>query len=76
MSKVYLHSEDLTVTYEDTPEIREKVFNKVIEYYVQNQAFAGEVISQSDDCIIDAPGVLCDIADNILKFDAKWNDDE
>ena len=56
------------VTYEDTPEVRDAVFERVMEYFKKCKCFAGEVICQSDNPIIEAPNVLCDIADDIIKF--------
>jgi hypothetical protein len=66
-----IETQDCIAKYEDTPEIREKVFLRVLEYFKKNEAFLGEVIHQSDDCIIDAPSVLSDIADKILKFEVS-----
>lgn len=59
---------DHTVTYEDSPEIRDAVFERVMQYFNEYNCYAGEIIHQSDDPIIYAPNVLSDIADDILKF--------
>jgi len=73
MSKVEL-SDNITVTYQDTPDVRKEVFRKVMEYYIKHQVFNGETILQSDEPMIEAPYTLADIADNILKFTVEYND--
>lgn len=60
------------VEFDETNEMKDQVFNRVIEYYFDQNAFHGEVIMQSDDCIIAAPNVLADIADNIIKFQVEY----
>ena len=71
MSKVEL-SDNITVTYQDTPDVRKEVFRKVMEYYIKHQVFNGETILQSDTPKIEAPYTLADIADNILKFEVEY----
>lgn len=65
-----IEHEDSIIQYDETPELKEKVYQAVLEYYKKHQSYAGEVIMQSDDCQIDAPSVLAEIADEIFKF--KW----
>lgn len=65
---------DLTIQYKDDDDIKQKVFDRVIKYFVDHQSFHGEVIHQNDDCIIDAPSVLSDIADNIIHFEVESNE--
>lgn len=65
---------DRMIDYEETDEIKQKVFDEVIRYFEKHGAYSGEVICQSDNCIIDAPSVLARIADKIIKF--KVNDVE
>ncbi len=56
------------VEYEDNEEVRNEVFNRVMEFFIKHDAFAAEIIGQADNPIIDAPHVLMDIADDIIKF--------
>jgi len=63
------------VEYDDTPEIRDQVFERVMKYFQEYNAWGGEVIHQDDDCIIYAPNVLSDIADDIVKFKITSDDD-
>lgn len=59
------------VSYEVTPEKESLVFNKVIDYCIKNNCFAGEVLQQDDDCLIEAPNLLSDIIDNIICFEEE-----
>lgn len=63
------------VTYEDNPEIRDKVFERVMEYFKEYNCYCGESIHQSDNPIIYAPYVLSDIADDIICFKEEDLDD-
>jgi hypothetical protein len=63
---------DYEVSYEETDEIKQAVFDRVMKYFNKHQAFHGEVIMQMDDPIIDAPNVLADIADDIIKFKVEY----
>jgi hypothetical protein len=65
---------DYTVSYEETDEIKQAVFDAVLAYYKKHEAFSAECILQMDDPIIDAPSALAAIADNIIKFDRKSKD--
>ena len=60
--------QDFIVQYEETPELKEKVYQAVLEYYKKHQAYAGEVIMQDDNCQINAPDVFAVIADDLFKF--------
>ena len=61
-------TDDYIVEFEDSPELRDKVFEAVLSFYKKHESFCGEVIMQADDPIIEAPEVLSRIADNIIKF--------
>jgi hypothetical protein len=63
-----------TVNYDDNPEIVSNVFNAVMKYFFDHDAFCGEVIQQSDDCIIDAPECLASIAD-MIGFISVYKED-
>ena len=62
-------SDDCAATkYAITDEMKDKIVFRLIEYFEQYGSI-GEVIHQCDDAIIEAPYVLSDIADNIIKFE-------
>ncbi len=65
---ITIKHDDFIVKYDETPELKEKVYQAVLEYYKKHQAYAGEVIIQNDECQINAPSVLADIADELFKF--------
>lgn len=67
-----IETEDYTVTYPDDQETKDKVFNYLVEhYYKKHEGFTGETICQCDDLLIEAPHVLAEIADGIIKFEVK-----
>ena len=61
--------EDFIVSYDDSDEVKNAVFERVMAYFIEHQAFHGESIHQMDNTIIDAPSVMSDICDDIIKFD-------
>lgn len=65
---------DYTITYEDTPKMHKAVFDEVLNYYKKHHSFHGEVIGQCDNCIIDAPIVLANIADKVIKFKVYYKE--
>lgn len=56
------------VVYQDDQETRNKVFEKVMEYFTKYEALCGESIMQSDNPQIYAASYFADIADDIIKF--------
>lgn len=67
-------NERCIIKYEDTPETREKLTKRLLEFFFYTHAFSGESIYQSDMPQLEAPELLADIADNIFKFDCKWEE--
>ena len=66
---------DAKVTYSASPETKELLFNKMLDFFKTTGTFSGESICQSDRAIIAASELLSDIADEIFKFDVKYNED-
>lgn len=66
-----IRTKHYTVEFEDTIELRDRVFEAVLEFYVDYQAFDGDAIMQSDDPQIYAPVVLSEIADDLFRFNVK-----
>lgn len=64
----------LRVTYNDDEATKQAVFDRVIAYFKKHDAWDGESICQRDGPLIDAPYVLADIADNIIKFDVEYKE--
>ena len=68
--QIQVYDDDwFSVSYEDRPEMKEELFNKVLEYFKKYSSFSGESICQSDNPIIYAPELLGQIADDIFKFE-------
>ena len=65
---------EFTVSYDDSQETKDSVFEAVIAFYKKHESFSGEEICQCDGPVIDAHSHLANIADDIIKFDVKWND--
>lgn len=60
---------DCVVMYDNSQETRNAVFDKLREWYFKHKSFNGECIVQCDGPSMDAPSILADIADDIIKFD-------
>ena len=70
-----IETDDVIAKYSDSDQIKQAVFDRVLQYFKDFEAFQGETIHQSDDPIIYAPNVLSDIADDILKFKVTYKDE-
>ncbi len=74
MMDVTIRKEDFEVSYADTEAVRIAAFQKLIEFFVKHESFSGESICQDDNCQIEAPGLLGEIADQI-GFEVDWLED-
>lgn len=61
--------EDMIIKFDASQEIKDKVFSRLIEFYLEHESFSGESIQQSDRPLIDAQYVLSDLADGVICFD-------
>lgn len=68
--------DDLFVSYEDTLEMRDEVFNRVLNFYVEHQCFFGEVLMQADNPQIEAPNFLAEMLDEVFMFEVEYKDEE
>lgn len=66
--------EDYVVEYSDDDETKQRVFDRVMAFFRKHEAFHGETICQCDRPMIDAPGVLADIADEAIGFKVTYTD--
>lgn len=55
-------------------DVKDQIYDRVMAYFLKHESFHGESIHQMDEPIIDAPSVMSDIADNILKFEVTYKD--
>ncbi len=65
---------DHSVSYDDSQEIKNAVFDRLMVYFNEMEAYCGDTIAQSDKCQENMVELLCVIADKIIKFDVKWED--
>ena len=64
------------VTYQDGQGVKDAIFEKLLTWFCRHKAFDGYGIMQCDAPNLDAPNVLCDIADDIFEFDVVWDEDD
>jgi hypothetical protein len=69
-------TENYEVGFDDSQEIKDRVFDALIEFYCKHEAFSGEVIMQSDDPQIYATELLAEIADDIINFEYDCLEDD
>lgn len=71
MTQIEMYDGDLIAEYEDSPELRAKIFDAIIKFCKDHNASTGEAM-QNDDFAIDAAPFLCDLIDDILQFKTHW----
>lgn len=69
-----IKKEDYIAIIKDSVKVREEVFEAIIDWMIENNAYAGEVVMQSDKCVIGAPQLLSNIIDDIIKPEVKYNE--
>ena len=69
-----IETKDFIAEYNETEELKTAVFEKVLDYFKEHEAFCGESILQMDNPVIEAPHVMADIADNVIKFKYECKD--
>ena len=74
MKRKITFSDDMVVEFDETPELKEEVYNRVLGFFIKMEAFSGESIMQSDEPQIEAAPFLSDLADDVFKFDVDWGD--
>lgn len=68
--QIEMYGGDMIAEYDETPELKDAVFQKLIDWYKKYNVSDGESF-QNDDPQIYASILLADIVDNIIKFDTK-----
>ena len=71
-----IETEDYIVEFEDTPELRQKVFQEVLDWYHEMVAFSGEQIMQTDNPQIEAAPFLAKLADEVFRFKRRYKGEE
>ena len=65
---------DVKVSYQASPRNNKMIADKIIEWCIKYNVSCGECLIQSDDPTIEAPVLISEIIDDILKFDSDEND--
>ena len=60
-----------TYTFEETPEAKDAIYEKILKWIEKHNASCWEMIGQNDDCQIDASSLIGDIVDNCFNFKDK-----
>lgn len=63
-------SEEFVVRWLESPELKQQIYEKVIQWYISHEAFSAESIMQSDGTQIDAAPFLAELADKTIHFKA------
>jgi hypothetical protein len=67
-------TDDLKVTYEDSPEAHKAAYDMLLKWFIKNDMFCGDSIGQSDTTYIEAPELLAELAEDVFKFDTEWKE--
>jgi len=66
---------DRTITFDDSPEAKDRVFDLMLDFFKQVDMFSGECLGQSDETYIEAPNILSEVAEDGFKFKVEYSDD-
>lgn len=67
--------DDYTLTYDDSPEAKDRLYDACLEWFKAQEAFSGESIAQRDNPVIEAPWLLCKVAEEIFQFKQVYDDE-
>jgi len=70
-SKVVFEDDEIVVRYNDTPELRQKVFDMILGWFKDQGLFTGESVMQCDAVFESGPDLLADMADDVFGFDIE-----
>lgn len=66
-----IEAKNFTVNFSDDPDLKDKVFEAVLLFYLKQEAFNGESIEQNDGPYMAAPDLLSKMADELFQFDVE-----
>jgi len=70
-----VETENCVVTFPDDQATKDAVFDRVVAFFLEHEAFSGESVMQCDAPQIEGPVMLSELVDDVLKFDAKDKSD-
>lgn len=62
----------LNLMYHDDQETKNKVFEKVLEFFIKTQCFNGESVMQNDENCLEGPELLAELVD-VFGFVPMWD---
>lgn len=68
--------DEITLTYDDSPEAKERIFQMALAWFKEQGHFNGESLQQCDSTFVEGPTLLTNIAEKGFKFDYEWHEDE
>lgn len=69
-------TQDRTITFDDSPEAKDRIFNLMLDFFKRVDMFSGECLTQSDETYIEAPNILAEVAENGFKFEVEYKDND
>lgn len=68
-------AQDYTLTYDDSPEAKERVYDIMLKHFRELRAFNGDSIGGgNDEVYITAPDILTECAEKGFQFNQKWKE--
>lgn len=64
--------EDCQLTYDDSPEAHKRIYDMMLKWFKEMGRFSGDSIHQSDECDIQAPYILTDVAEEGFRFETTY----
>lgn len=72
MPRLDTENEEYDLSFEFGKETEQLLYDKLLAFFLKHQSFTGECIGQSDGPQMAATELICEIADEIFKFDVEW----
>lgn len=69
-----IYAKDYTLTYDDSQDAKDRVFERMLKFFVESELFNGESLQQCDTTHIEGPEVLSDVAEEGFKFQTEWKE--
>jgi hypothetical protein len=64
-------TENCVVTFPDDQATKDAVFERIVAFCAKHEAFSGETMAQCDGPQLDIVGLMCDLIDDVMRFDVK-----
>jgi hypothetical protein len=64
-----------SVEIDDSPEMKEAVFNKFVEFMLKHDCYNGESYCQCDGPQIDSMNLMSELLDEVIKPKVTWKDE-